>query len=150
MIDADSVLKRFEALETKRCEWEGVWQQCADYVLPRLGRTNRTNQLIFDSTAPLALERFAAALESVLAPRTMKWHSLSTGFPDLDQDPEIARWLEIVRDILFEHRYAPEANFANQFVEGLFSLGCPGTAVIYIDERLGQGLRYPCIPVHGV
>ena len=150
MNDADKILKRFEALELKRSEWEGIWQKCSDYVMPRLGQHGRKNDFIYDSTAPLALERFAAALESVLAPRTMKWHSLATGFPELDQDPEVARWLEAVRDILFEHRYAPEANFANQLVEALFSLGCVGTAVIYVDELLGRGLRYQCIPVHEV
>lgn len=153
MGDSSQIIKRFEQLQSLRYEWEGDWQMCTDYVLPRLGSKygqNRTNYHIFDSTAPLALERCAAAFESVLAPRTVKWHTLTTGNFDLDADPDVARWLESVTDILFQQRYNASANFANQFIEALLSLCCLGTAVIYTDERPGIGLRYQCIPLHQV
>ena len=149
-LDPEKILKRFDSLEHRRSEWEGPWQQCADYVLPRLGSMRRNADRIFDSTAPLALSRFAAALESILVPRTQKWHSLISGQAWLDQDPNVARYLSMVRDILFSARYAPEANFANQMTEAFISLGVTGTAVIFIDDRMGEGLRYQCIPVHEV
>ncbi len=148
--DADKILKRFDSLESRRSEWEGAWQKCADYVMPRLGRNNRQPVHIFDSTAPLALSRFAAALEAILVPRTQKWHSLVSGQGFLDQAPDVARYLSMVRDLLFSARYAPEANFANQMTEAFISLGVCGTAVIFVDDRLGEGLRYQCIPVHEV
>ena len=149
-VDADKILRRFDSLEGRRSEWEGVWQQCADYVLPRLGKSGRRADRIFDSTAPLALSRFAAAMESVLVPRTQKWHNLVTGREDLDQRPEVRRYLDGLRDNLFAVRYAPEANFANQVTEALLSLGVFGTAVVFVDDRMGRGLRYQCIPVHEV
>lgn len=150
MMDAVSILKRFERLEGRRGEWDGIWQQCADFVLPRMGKNNKKNQHIFDSTAPLALGHFAAAMESTLVPRTLKWHSFVTGTPEMDQDPAVADWLEAARDVIFALRYAPEANFANQMTEAFLSLGVTGTAVIYVDDQAGQGLRYQCIPVHEV
>ena len=150
MISADGILKRFQQLESRRGEWEGIWQMCSDYVLPRSGAQGKTNRKIWDDTAGLALGRFAAAMESVLVPRTHKWHSLAVGIPELDQRPEAAAWLEEVRDGLFLARYAPEANFANQFTEALLSLGVHGTAVMFIDDDLGRGLRYKCIPLHEV
>ncbi len=89
-------------------------------------------------------------MESFLTPRTQKWHSLMTGDSLLDQNQEVAKYLERVCDVLFRARYAPEANFANQIMEGYLSLGVHGTAVLFIDDDLGRGLRYQCIPVHEV
>lgn len=148
--DADKIVKRFEALSSDRGEWEGAWQQCADYVLPRLGQHNKKADRIFDSTAPLAVGRFAAALESCLTPRTQKWNTLITGNATFDQRPDVGLYLEMVNDTLFRARYMPEANFANQMMEVYLSLGVLGTAVIFVDDELGQGLRYQCIPVHEV
>ena len=146
-MDSREIIKRFEALESRRQPWESLWQQCSDHVLPRSGRNGRQS-LIFDSTAPLALGRFASALESMLTPRTQKWHGLVTGDPAADHNPEVARWCEALRDLMFCLRYAPEANFANQMMEAYLSLGVHGTAVIFVDEALGVGLRYKCIPIH--
>ena len=149
-LDADNVLKRFSSLEGKRGEYEGAWQQCADYVLPRFGKNNSKSFFIFDSTAPLALGRFSAALESILTPRTQKWHSLATDPAELTRSPAVAQYLDEVRDILFANRLAPGANFHNQMVEAYLSLGVFGTAVMLIDDQLGRGLRYQCVPLHEV
>ena len=148
MLQADGLIKRFNSLATLRAEWEDIWRLCSDYVLPRSGEYRRRAERLFDDTAPLALGRFAAALESVLTPRTRKWHTLVTGDPSLDQDPEVSRWLEWLRDVLFRARYAPEANFANQVTEAYLSLGVHGTACLFVDDELGRGLRYKNIPVH--
>ncbi len=151
--EAKRIISRFEALESSRGEWEAKWRQCSDFVYPRSGQGNRLtkgnqdNRFQHEPTAEAALERFGAALESVLTPRTQKWHSLSTGYDDLDRKPEVAQWLEAVRDVQFKARYAPAANFANQMTEAWLSLGVHGTAVIFIDDRLGEGLRYQCISI---
>lgn len=150
MAEADTILKRFEALEAGRYEWDGIWRQCSDYVLPRSGRGNRKADFIFDSTAPLAVGRFAAALESLLSPRDRKWHHLSTGRPDVDRAPDVGRWMEALRDLLFAARTCPESNFSNQLLEAYLSLGVHGTAVVFVDDDLGRGLRYQCVPVHEV
>ncbi len=146
---ADKIIKRFEALALGRSEWEGLWRRCSDYVLPRGGEL-KGGQRLFDSTAPLAAERFAAAMESVLTPRSQKWHSLMTGFKELDQNPEVGRYLNSARDMLFTARYAPEANFSNRMNEAYLSLGVFGMAVIYVDDDPGLGLRYHCLPAHEI
>lgn len=147
-MDAEAILKRFEALAGSRAEWEQAWQVCSDYVLPRSGQYNKTAREVYDSTAPLALSRFTGALESILTPHTQRWHSLTWGRDDLDKSPEASALLEAVTDRLFQARYRPEANFANQMTEAYISLGVHGTAAIYVDDRPGEGLRYQCIPVH--
>lgn len=148
MMDAEAIVRRFNTLEGARTEWEGVWQCCSDYVLPRSGQYNKTARAIFDNTAPLALSRFAGAMESILTPHSQRWHTLMYGNDAMDHDPELAAFLEKVADILFAARYAPEANFANQMTEAYLSLGVHGTAAIYVDDRPGEGLRYQNIPVH--
>lgn len=150
MLDADKIMKRFEALESQRGQWDQPWQMCAEYLMPGLGGHKRKSGQVFDSTAPLALRRFAAAMESFLIPRTQKWHSLVTGIPEVDEDPESAAWLERLRDLMFKTRYAPKANFADQMLEAFISLGVFGTAVVFVDDDLGYGLRYQCIPLSEV
>ena len=147
-LNSDYILKRFDSLAGLRSSWESIWQLCSNYVLPRSGEFSRQVHRLYDDTAPLALGRFAAALESFLVPRTRKWHTLVTGDPSLDETQEVNRWLEWVRDMLFRARYAPEANFANQITEAFLSLGVHGTACLFVDDDLGKGLRYKNIPIH--
>lgn len=149
-MDADKIIRRFNALESLRGPWEGIWQQCADYVLPRLGQHSKKNNHIFDSTAPLALDRFSAAFASSLTPRTVPWHGLVTGNEALDRRQDVRRYLEEVTAILFRARYRPGANFDNQIQEVYESLGVHGTGVLLIEDDLGRGLRYTCIPVYQV
>lgn len=148
-LTADEVLKRFAVLENKRGRYEGAWDMCSDYVLPLFGN-NQKAWKIFDSTAPLALGRFAAALKSVLTPSGRKWHGLTTGRPELDGDASVNKYLEDIRDILFNARLAPEANFENQIIEAYLSLGVYGTAVMLVTDLLGQGLQYRCVPLREV
>jgi hypothetical protein len=70
---AEAILARQQALAAERGNWESLWQEIAERVLPRqaefLGKrqsgAKRTERIV-DATAPLALERFAAAMESIL------------------------------------------------------------------------------------
>ena len=85
---AQEVVKRYERLKGDRGTWEEHWEEVADRVLPRYSETFQTpdsgitrgekrTEKMFDSTAALALERFAAVMESMLVPRNQKWHRLT-------------------------------------------------------------------------
>lgn len=145
---ADYILKRQAALAENRGSWEEMWQEAAEYVLPRRADFlnpqapgSRRGQRIYDSTAPLALERFAAALESVLTPRNQKWHQLRCS--EKCADSALAnRYLDEVNRRLFAIRYSPKANFANQLHEVYLSLGAFGTGGVFIDHLPGRGLSY--------
>lgn len=151
-MDGQTIIKRFNALELRRSreDWDGIWQQCTDYVLPRMGKNNKKNSFIFDSTAPLALSRFAAAMESYLTPRSGKWHNLISGNAEIDQMPEVMKYHETINNILFRLRYMPQANFANQMLEVYLSLGVLGTACLFVDDDLRNGMRYRAIPIHEI
>jgi len=150
---ADDVIREFEQMESDRGVWEEHWREIAERVLPRQNWFNasektpgeKRTEKIFDATAGLALERFAAAMESMLTPRTMRWHKLTTSDPALDDDMQVQAYLDQVTDILFQVRYNPKANFASQAHENYMSLGAFGTGAIFIDDIPGTGIRYKAI-----
>lgn len=148
---AEDVLRRQSQLEANRSTWEGHWTEIGERVLPRqrdfqgkrVGGEKLTEKL-FDSTAPLALERFAAAMESMLTPRSQRWHELKP--PEhLLNNPTVKQYCYDITSALFRARYAPNANFASQANENYMSLGAFGTGAIFIDDLLGRGLRYRAI-----
>jgi hypothetical protein len=136
-----------------RGTWEEHWREIAERVLPRenwFQTANKTpgdkrQEKVFDATAILALERFAAAMESMLTPRTMKWHKLAVKNPELAEDQQIQAYLDEVTNILFRVRYSPKANFASQVHENYMSLGAFGSGAIFIDDIVGFGIRYKSI-----
>jgi hypothetical protein len=149
----DEIMRDYEQMQSARGVWEEHWREIAERVLPRqnwFAASDKTpgekrTEKIFDATAGLALERFAAAMESMLTPRTMKWHKLKTSNPALIDNIQVQAYLDEVTNILFQVRYAPKANFASQVHETYMSLGAFGTGAIFIDDIPGTGIRYKSI-----
>jgi len=150
---ATKIVKRYDKLEAERGTWESHWSEIADRILPRYADTffkpdselakgaKRTDKMI-DSTAGLALERFAAAMESMLTPRTQKWHRLVSSDASLSRDRDVKLWFEAATNELFRQRYAPRANYASQQHEVYMSLGAFGTSIMFVDAHDHGGLRY--------
>ena len=149
----EEIFRDFQQMEGDRGVWEEHWREIAERVLPRqnwFSASEKTpgekrTEKIFDSTAGLALERFAAAMESMLTPRTMRWHKLAVNNSALDQDAAVQRYLDQVTETLFQVRYNPKANFASQAHETYMSLGAFGTGALFIDDIPGTGIRYKSI-----
>jgi hypothetical protein len=151
--DGGELVKRYERMKSYRGTFETVWHEIAVRVLPRADEFmtkrypgQRREEFVFDSTAQLALPAFAAAMESMLTPRTQKWHRLSPPLELREHEPTV-RWCENVRDLLFSVRYAPRANFASQAYEVYMGLGAFGTAGMFIEDGLSDGIRYQNIPL---
>lgn len=150
---ADEIIRRHERFKSERSIWDSHWQELAERIWPeralfiektRPQGEKRTEQ-VFDATASLALTRFAAAMESMLTPRTAKWHKLRVADDDLNQNPAVQRYLDEVTNILFRVRYSPMANFASQMYESYMSLGSFGTGGVLLEDMLGVGIRYKSI-----
>lgn len=149
---AEDLIRRHEALTATRVTWENHWREIAERILPRQDSFQRNwtegakrNEKIFDSTAPVALERFAAAMESMLTPRAQRWHRLRASDQALNEAEGVRDWFRRVEDILFAARYSPRANYASQQHETYMSLGAFGTGVLFVGEEIGRGLRYKSI-----
>lgn len=120
---------------------ERVQPNYADFTMTWAEGQRRTNK-VFDSTAVLANEHFCAALESMLAPASTRWHSLRMTDPKYWGDVEIQQWLDQVNDCLFRARYAPRANFQAQLHESFSQIGAFGNGPMLIDDIVGFGMRY--------
>lgn len=158
---ATGVIKRYDALKGQRGTWENHWEEIADRVMPRYSgsmqspdsgvtRGEKRTSKMFDSTAALGLERFAAAMESMLTPRNSRWHRLSVTNPDLSKDREVKLYFEQTTNILFKHRYSPKANYSSQQHEVYMGLGAFGTSAIFPDAHDDGGLRYQSIDLREI
>jgi hypothetical protein len=151
---AAEIVKRADKARSDRANFDRQFEQIAKYVLPRadgfIGKTTkgaRKNELIFDSTAQLALPSFAAAIESLVMPRTQKWHNIVPMDAPLRSNPRVMAYCEAVRDLLFQVRYSRRANFASQASEVFMSLGAFGTGGLLVEDGMSRGILYRSIPL---
>jgi len=146
------LIKRYESLKGDRGTWEQHWEEIAERILPRqlgfLGeqtKGEKKTQKVFDSRPSIALDRFAAVMDSMLTPRQSKWHGLRASDDALNKDFQVRAWFDEVNQRLFNARYAPKANFAGQNAERWISMGAFGTGTLFTDYQEGVGLRYRTI-----
>lgn len=160
MANVERIIRDFEKARDDRSSWENHWQEIADRVFPRYSHHFNGNKptpgekrtsMMTDPTATLGNERFAAAMESMLTPRTGRWHLLKPSNRDLLKDREVSLWFERKTDLLFQMRYAPYANFASQQNESYMQMGAFGTGVLFTDQALNKrGFRYRAMSISGV
>lgn len=151
---ADEILKEYQRASGSRGNFESHWLEIAERMIPNHSQSfnlaknlgskgEKRNQFVFDSTAAIALERFAAILDSLLTPRNQTWHRLMPSDSALSKNREVRLWFEAANRILFKHRYAPKANFASQNQQNYLSLGAYGSGCLFVDELAGEpGIRY--------
>lgn len=152
---ADDCIREFENLASRRGTFENHWREVAERVRPNANffqmrsRTegDKRNEKIFDDTAPLALPKFAAAMQSIVMPQTQRWHRLTVDDVALAEDDTVRAYLDAVTEILFKVRYAPQANFQGQASEVMLDIGAFGTGIMFIDDVLGVGIRYKAFPL---
>lgn len=140
---------------SRRSTFEQHWDDVAKLTLPHLQYTfnlDNTNtpgqeygKEMFDTTAAIALGRFAAAMNSSLTPMGARWHSIRIADPVLNARRDVRLWCDKVTDIMFHYRYAAAANYSSQQYEGYVNQGAFGTSGMLITaprEKGVKGLRY--------
>lgn len=154
---ASQVIKDFQQISSNRGNFESHWQEIAQRMIPNEYASFNSNgqnqsqgekrtQYVFDSTAAIALSRFAAILDSLLTPRNQTWHRLQASDASLNKQRDVQLWFDEVNQLLFKYRYAPAANFASQNQKNYRALGAYGTGSLFIDELTREkGLRYKYI-----
>lgn len=148
-----------QGLENERKQWESLWRDCATYIDPNADdfgaeserkQGSKKGEKVFDNTAIMARDRLAAAHESMLTPRNAKWHGLKATVAHLNEDEEVLEYFEAVRDRIFGARYSPKANFSSQIGAYYQCLDTFGTGAVFIDETIGQGLRYKALHLNEI
>lgn len=148
------ILRRQEGMESDKRNWNSFYEEIAALVDTRFvntfnndtpwqksqGQDNTQKQ--FDSRPVYALNCFSSVMDWMLTPMNQKYQRVRAMQPELNKIPRVARYLDEVRDILFQYRYAPKANFASQMGEHWRGLGSFGTSSLFIDRLDGGGIRY--------
>jgi hypothetical protein len=142
-VDVQRTMERYEMLRLSRATWESHWQEIAQLVWPDAaqftGSTTpgaRVNQRVFDATATMALEHFAAALLSMMMPAGQRWHRLKPSDVRAAEDPEVRAWCDEVVTILFSERERRDSGFYQAQHEAFKSEGAFGTSLTLVEERL--------------
>jgi len=152
-MNAKKIIDREAKLRGQRSNWESHWEEIALRVLPRHSEIFQTENFrstngqkkteeMFDSSAAIALERFAAVMESMLTPMHQTWHRIMPTDRSLMRDRATALWFEDANRVLWMERKRSSANFQSQQFESYMSLGAFGTGAKFIDHNPNGGLRY--------
>lgn len=154
---AADIIRDFGQVAGLRANWESHWQEIAERVWPAmsgmfydsgLGRTpgEKRTELVFDSTAAVALGRFASVVDSLITPMNEVWHRIRPSDPALRRVRRVREWFEESNRILVAKRNAPKTNFVSQNHTNYRMLGAFGTGCMYIDALDAEpGLRYKSI-----
>lgn len=147
---AAEICRLFEQESGRRGTFESHWQEIKERVWPNsqdftsqfnTPGSKRMNQ-VYDSTAAVALNRFAAIIDSLLTPRNQTYHRVVSSIDELNKNRDVRLYFEDVTRALFRFRYATIANFAAQNFMFNKSLGAYGSAAMFIDQAPDSGIRY--------
>lgn len=157
-------LQEFAQLQLWRNTFNAQYEEVADLVMPSFRNTffygtfnwpgeKKTHRQV-DASGMLALNRFAAIIDSLITPRYSMWHGLEADNDYVMKDRATRQWFEQVTKILFRLRYAGVSNFASQNQANFQQLGGFGTMGMFIDEfdyssmpRPVLGIRYKSMPL---
>jgi len=145
----EDCIRRWERIKGERVNHDRTWQRLQEIVWPFAGDFNtsttpgeRRTDRVYESSATLALERFAAFMESLLTPRNQTWHRLRSSIPELNESQAVKEWFDLANQRLFQVRNDPAARYYSQKHEGYKALGAFGNDTLFVDERPGGGIRY--------
>lgn len=150
-IDGKSLARRHSQLKTARATLDAHCQEIAQLVLPMLStfgqdmngstKGDKRTQKLMESTAPLALTRYASAVEGFLTPRGERWSKLTTNNKELNKSSRVKQYFSDANDLLFDVRYDPRAGFQSQIHECITGVGSFGTAGLFVDGKIRDGQR---------
>lgn len=138
------------ALKKDRGNWETLWQDVSDKVMPDQADFNTTNSQadrrtnrIYDTTAANAVMHSASALSALVMPEQQKWHGLRTTDEDLNKDREVRMYFDEVTRLLFSYRSVFGSNHAASNHEAFRSLMGLGTGCRSVmPHPSGKGFVY--------
>lgn len=155
MTEVKPILDRLERLEGGRGTWEDHWQDVAEIMLPQRADFTTTRvpgekrlEKVFDGTPLLAVRGMAAAIDSMVKPKTSRWFSIKPVDDELGDNDEVKAWLEQVEKITFDAIYDRRAGFIQRSGEVDSDLAAFGTGALFITEnRTLDGLLFRSVPL---
>lgn len=146
MDDIKAIIKRFEALEGQRDNWQNHFQELADYMLPRKAdivrkrtRGEKRMEQVFDGTALQAVDLLSASLHGMLTSGATPWFHLALKDQDMGRDDEVEAWLQDTSARMAKAFL--RSNFETEIHEMYVDLVVFGTGCMFVEMDQGQ-LRF--------
>lgn len=140
-IDHTKVISGYDRAKQKRSNWENLWEECYNYVLPQRGGFRHDlmpgrgrNAEIYDATAMDAADQLTASLLGNLTPTWSQWFGLKPG-PDLSpaEAERLAPILEKAAKTIQDH--FDRSNFAVEIHQCYLDLVIGGTGSLSFEEN---------------
>ena len=137
MSDITLVYNTYKRALQDRQAWESTWQECYAYALPQresiLNPTSTKTSILYDGTAPDAVDQLGALMLSQLTPPWMNWFHLAAG-NDLNESEQktLLPQLEKMTDAIQTH--FDRSNFAMEIHQCYLDLITAGTACLMFEE----------------
>ena len=151
---AAETLKRFAQAAARKQGWAQTYEDALRYAAPqrntfeiaRKGDARDGSGEVYDSTALIAMQKFAANLQSSLVPPFRSWVRLVAGpqIPD-DVKPVLNTALEEIRQVMFTHLHM--SNFDTQIAESFLDLAVGTGALLVQPGRGAQALQFVAVPL---
>jgi len=152
--DPVKIIKRLDALKSKRSQFESDWRDCFDLTFPERGSgfsgdvidsTQARSKVAarLDSTGTDASRILASALMSGMTPANSRWFALDVG----EESDEERKWLDKSADTIWENIHA--ANFDAAAFECMLDVVPAGWCVMFTDinRMAGGGYAFEQWPI---
>lgn len=145
----EQLVHQLASMKSRRANFDTQFQEVKDLLWPDGGDFTyqrspgeKTNLEILDAHAVLYLEMGASVFETLLTPRTQRWHRLVADKPELMKIGRVKDWFEDATDQLFTFRNAHRARFASQIHEHWKSILAYGNANLFVRDLPTGGTSY--------
>lgn len=143
----DEIVKRAAAAFAKRAVIQNEIDQCMDFAMPwrRRQKGRDTFDRLYDSTGPVAVQRFGSKIQRDFTPPFQRWFKLECGpMVPTDQADGINRQLEIATDII--HAALDASAFPTASAECYSDLAIGTGALLATEGDQKQPIRWQSAP----
>lgn len=138
--DPERIVKRANALETKRKNVDNLQQELADFIIPRKAviteqraEGEELTERVWRSIPIRANELLAARMQGALTSPSVRWFSLKTRDQKINELFAVREWLSEVEDRLY--LALRQSNFNQEMGEVYLDLGAFGIGAMLIEEN---------------
>lgn len=148
---ADRYLKQLGQLKSDRSLFDEQFEEVATWIIPKkagfqtkFSKGAKTNLEIFDSTAPRANHKLAAAVHGALTTTAMEWFGLRFRSDDMNKIVAARGWLDGCTQRM--HQALAESNFDAEAVEAYEDLFGFGTFAVLHELKEPREAKAPGFP----
>jgi len=150
-LNLEQLIKRKDRAKNNKDQWRDHLKDCYKYAMPERETLDvyspgqKKNDDVFDSTAIIALQKYANRMQSQVVPPWRQWLMLQAGteVPE-DQHEKANEYLEKVTKIIFDH--INHSNFDTQIHEAFLDLGVStGAILVEPGDGIKSSLKFRCI-----